>query len=206
MKGNLRLRDSLVATFGGKCRRCGYSRCRRALHFHHTDASEKKDWSNGRGGVSLQEVQAHPERFEMLCANCHVERHEELDEAKRTYRICGYCEQRFRSAPQRAADGRGRYCSRRCHHKQREKDAEQGLAERFWKHVHKTPSCWVWTGRNVIKGVGMIQVKKPDGKYTCRSVRQVAYALTHGRPSPKPLGVSCSEQRCVRHLIHPNSE
>jgi hypothetical protein len=32
----------LVERFGGKCQRCGYDRCMRALQFHHADDSENK--------------------------------------------------------------------------------------------------------------------------------------------------------------------
>lgn len=64
----------LIEVFGGSCSLCGYSQHVGALVFHHVDASEKSEWQNGwrrNGKVSLGEIEAHPERFQLLCANCH---------------------------------------------------------------------------------------------------------------------------------------
>jgi hypothetical protein len=36
---------------------------------------EKYVWSK-KGTTSMRELAAHPERFELLCANCHIEHHE----------------------------------------------------------------------------------------------------------------------------------
>jgi hypothetical protein len=69
------LRADLVYEFGNRCSRCGYGKCLAALHFHHKDKSEKYEWRKG-GGTSIKEVQAHPERFDLLCANCHIEEHQ----------------------------------------------------------------------------------------------------------------------------------
>lgn len=69
----------LIAEFGGRCQRCGYSRSTVALHFHHVDPSEKHARGAARGrrlkDTSLREVRDHRERFELLCANCHAEEH-----------------------------------------------------------------------------------------------------------------------------------
>lgn len=59
---------------GGKCGRCNYNRSIHALHFHHVDSTEKRSWRKD-GKVSIAEVRTHPERFELLCANCHAEEH-----------------------------------------------------------------------------------------------------------------------------------
>ncbi len=67
-------RKSLKEQFGGKCNRCDYSKCFAALHFHHLDSSEKYKYSK-KGDASLKEIQQHPERFELICANCHAEEH-----------------------------------------------------------------------------------------------------------------------------------
>jgi hypothetical protein len=81
------LRAEMRAAFGGCCCRCGYDRCIAALHFHHKDSSEKRLWNTtrvtgGRGSTSVREVRAHPERFELVCANCHFEIHSEEREGK----------------------------------------------------------------------------------------------------------------------------
>jgi hypothetical protein len=105
----------LVEEFGGACQRCGYNRCTRALQFHHKDASEKALWSKRSGRASTREVAAHPERFILLCANCHFEEHDALDELNREMLTCPICGKLFRKVSQsREAYGRGKYCSLAC--------------------------------------------------------------------------------------------
>lgn len=61
------------------CTRCGYNRCARALHFHHTDPTIK-DFSLNRafsGGKSYQSILDEVEKCVVLCANCHSELHDE---------------------------------------------------------------------------------------------------------------------------------
>jgi hypothetical protein len=72
-------RRQLKEAFGNACQTCGYSRCMAVLHFHHKDASEKTAWSKKKGSTSLKELYAHPERFQLLCANCHIELHHPQD-------------------------------------------------------------------------------------------------------------------------------
>jgi hypothetical protein len=75
--GQRELRRQLRVEFGGACQICGYTRCWAALHFHHLDSSEKYDWNEkGKGGSSLREIKRHPERFQLVCANCHIEIHQ----------------------------------------------------------------------------------------------------------------------------------
>lgn len=69
---------------GGKCCRCGYSKCMAALHFHHKDPSTKtRIYKNGQGlgvtnlsrckGQRIASVEMA--KCELLCANCHAEEH-----------------------------------------------------------------------------------------------------------------------------------
>lgn len=67
-------RKRLRLEFGGKCQECNYSKCQAALHFHHVDSTQKHEW-NTKGGADLREIKTHPERFKLLCANCHIELH-----------------------------------------------------------------------------------------------------------------------------------
>lgn len=70
-------RKELRKQFGDKCQNCGYNRCAAALHFHHVYSDEKRRFrSDGR--VSTREIKLHPERFKLLCANCHFEEHHEV--------------------------------------------------------------------------------------------------------------------------------
>lgn len=68
----------LVLEAGGKCCKCGYDRCLRALQFHHRDPEEKK-FSLGSGIKSLAAMRLEATKCDLLCANCHVELHETQD-------------------------------------------------------------------------------------------------------------------------------
>lgn len=68
-----RLRKELKTRFGGRCSRCGYDRCFAALHFHHRNGRGEEP----SGGTRIQEVRDHPERFKLVCANCHIEHHQD---------------------------------------------------------------------------------------------------------------------------------
>lgn len=68
-----RLRQEIITLAGGKCQRCGYDKCQRALSFHHRDKSKKSfrlsvDSLRGKGAI-LEEVA----KCDLLCANCHME-------------------------------------------------------------------------------------------------------------------------------------
>ncbi len=65
-------RTCIKAKFGGRCCRCGYDRCEDALQFHHTQGRNHEERS---GSARLGELKRHPERFELVCANCHFEIH-----------------------------------------------------------------------------------------------------------------------------------
>jgi hypothetical protein len=62
---------------GGKCQRCGYSKCVQALQFHHTD--DNKEFTIARKGVtrSWEKVKKEIDKCMLVCANCHAEIHAE---------------------------------------------------------------------------------------------------------------------------------
>lgn len=76
----LRLKNELLLAKGGKCSRCGYARCLRALTFHHFDPSLKcfalDVRTCGRRAPAL--LAAEAAKCELLCSNCHAEVEEEL--------------------------------------------------------------------------------------------------------------------------------
>lgn len=68
-----RQKKRLVEVSGGKCVVCGYSKCVRALEFHHLDPSTKS-FGLGRGGTWSWETQlAEAKKCILLCSNCHCE-------------------------------------------------------------------------------------------------------------------------------------
>ena len=78
------LKQKAVDYKGGKCERCGYSRCVRALQFHHLDP-EEKDFGISQKGLTRpwSVIQTELDKCLLLCSNCHAEVHEEEDQAKR---------------------------------------------------------------------------------------------------------------------------
>jgi hypothetical protein len=195
-----KLRSDVFALFGSACQRCGYSRCRRALHFHHLDGSEKKDWSGKRGNASPAEIRAHPERFILLCANCHAEEHERLIEARREYWPCLVCGAPLLDVPARRATGHGRYCSRACevaHRPIRARTADNH-ARRFWRFVTKGDGCWQWSGYLHKQGFGTFQLDMDDGRRVTTVAPRFSYELHIGAvPDGHYVLQSCGNRACV---------
>lgn len=63
--------------------------------------------------------------------------------------------------------------------------------ERFWSKVHKTDTCWIWTGSRWL-GYGRFS-------YNSRNVlaHRVSYMWEHGDPGPN-LDHLCRNRACVR--------
>lgn len=65
----------LVEYFGGKCICCGYSKNPRVLQFHHTDSLTKSFGISNRLSSSFETLLEEAKKCDMLCANCHSEKH-----------------------------------------------------------------------------------------------------------------------------------
>jgi len=76
------LKKMLVDYKGGKCERCGYNKCLRALEFHHLNPSEKDFGISGCITKNVEELKNEVNKCILVCSNCHAEIHEELDEAR----------------------------------------------------------------------------------------------------------------------------
>lgn len=72
-----RCKIKLVDYKGGCCERCGYSKSIAVLQFHHTDPSEKDFTISGRS-YSFERLKKEVDKCILVCANCHLEIHEEL--------------------------------------------------------------------------------------------------------------------------------
>jgi predicted HNH restriction endonuclease len=78
-----KLRDMAIEYGGGKCSRCGYNKCKRALSFHHLDPSKKDFGLSARGLTrSWEKTKVELDKCILLCANCHMEVHEEIENKK----------------------------------------------------------------------------------------------------------------------------
>ena len=62
---------------GGKCVRCGYNKCLKALEFHHLDSSQK-DFTISNDHFKLSEAVEESKKCILLCSNCHKELHDNL--------------------------------------------------------------------------------------------------------------------------------
>ena len=66
---------------GGKCVKCGYSRCIAALEFHHRDNKKKKfTISQYKSATITDELRAELDECDLHCANCHRELHWEFNQ------------------------------------------------------------------------------------------------------------------------------
>lgn len=73
------LKHYLITVKGGKCECCGYNKCEGALQFHHRDPSLKEfNFSHinlNDDNFSLEKLLQELEKCDLLCANCHFEKH-----------------------------------------------------------------------------------------------------------------------------------
>lgn len=73
-----RVKRMLVEYKGGKCVRCGYSKCVAALDFHHENEKEKAFGISHKGHtISFERLKKEADKCVLLCANCHREEHAE---------------------------------------------------------------------------------------------------------------------------------
>jgi len=72
------------------------------------------------------------------------------------------------------------------------------LEERFWRHVHKTDSCWLWVGSKNQQGYGNISIGRVQGKSRCMLAPRLAWKIANG-DIPEGLHVlhSCDNPPCV---------
>ena len=72
------IKHQLILYKGGKCECCGYNKCEGALQFHHKDPTQKEF---GLGDINISKeldmdiLYKEIDKCELLCANCHAEKH-----------------------------------------------------------------------------------------------------------------------------------
>lgn len=85
------IKKQAVEALGGKCFKCGYSKCMAALDFHHVDPAEKEFQisSYRKRDLLLKELK----KCVLVCKNCHVAIHQEereikINSAGRPFKVC----------------------------------------------------------------------------------------------------------------------
>lgn len=66
-------KSMLLDMHGNACVNCGYSRCKRALSFHHVDPDKKSFTISHWLRLNRAALIAEAEKCVLLCANCHME-------------------------------------------------------------------------------------------------------------------------------------
>lgn len=77
-----RTKIKLVEYKGGKCEVCGYDKMVSVLQFHHNNPLEKDFTISGKSW-SYEKLRLEVDKCILLCANCHLEIHENIRNEKR---------------------------------------------------------------------------------------------------------------------------
>ena len=75
------IKKALLDYKGGKCQKCGYDKCMRALEFHHVDPDGKDFGVSKTLTKSMSLPKQEVDKCILLCSNCHAEEHQRLYEA-----------------------------------------------------------------------------------------------------------------------------
>lgn len=74
-------KEKAVKLLGGKCCKCGYNKCLKALQFHHLDPAQKNfEISSNTGKLSWNVLEQELKKCILVCANCHAEIHDKATE------------------------------------------------------------------------------------------------------------------------------
>lgn len=74
------IKKELVKYKGGRCESCGYDKCINALQLHHKNPNTKQFELSDYEYFKIrpmQEYYAEADKCELLCLNCHTEKHSE---------------------------------------------------------------------------------------------------------------------------------
>jgi len=69
-------RIQLIQDAGGKCSICGYSKCFRALDFHHLNPKKKELTLGKNMDKSMEVLRKEAKKCILVCSNCHAELHD----------------------------------------------------------------------------------------------------------------------------------
>lgn len=71
------VKQKAIDYLGGKCSKCGYSKCNAALEFHHKDPTQKDFGIASKGAtMSWDKMRVELDKCILVCSNCHREIHD----------------------------------------------------------------------------------------------------------------------------------
>jgi len=73
-----KIKDRSVEYKGGKCVKCGYNKCVKALEFHHINPKEKDFTISSYSKLSWDKIKKELDKCILVCSNCHREIHHEI--------------------------------------------------------------------------------------------------------------------------------
>ena len=78
-------KEKAILYKGGKCVQCGYMKSNRVLSFHHINPSDKimELTSTNIAGNKWETILRELDKCILVCANCHMEIHENMDSESR---------------------------------------------------------------------------------------------------------------------------
>jgi len=77
-------KQTLVELSGGSCIKCGYSKCLRALSFHHRNPEEKSfELSKANLRKPWELILEEHKKCDLLCVRCHCEIEDELIKSRK---------------------------------------------------------------------------------------------------------------------------
>lgn len=89
-KRRKQLRHEIVLYKGGKCEICGYDKCEAALEFHHLNPEEKEFQLSCGNTYSIEKLKKEADKCILVCANCHREIHDKINNDKYQSKINQY--------------------------------------------------------------------------------------------------------------------
>lgn len=110
---------------------------------------------------------------------------------------CQVCGGSFYAETHRIKAGTAKFCSRECHHAAQ---ASVSTEDRFWSHVERSDSCWLWTAQHDTDGYGKFT---PITGRPSWGAHRVAWLLASGdAPSGRLVCHTCDTRDCVRNDDH----
>lgn len=117
-----------------------------------------------------------------------------LSNRNRIYRDCLHCGMKFHIAASHAPRNGASCCSRKC----RKRHAIACVEARFWSHVEKTETCWLWIGGS--SRYPNFYYCTESGKRTQDGAHRFSYRLHVG---PIPDGLFVCHTCDVKHCVNP---